>query len=400
MKLWERMDEGPNRRRGAAMLTVVIALMALLAASSLAVDVGLVWAARTQLQNAVDAAALAAAANMIDFSDPANPVVTAGAAEAAAIGQAGLNETASTNSVNVVGSAVVLGNWDLDARTFDSSVNLSNPSEVTAVEVTAALDGSSNTAVPALLSRVLGRSSFTVTSDATAYLGWAGNSGPATVALPIAIDCCKLKGGSCEDEYCSGGDVNTPPNECDLANPQDEGANTVSCLEFSATGDQNACWTVFDDSSPSIGASAMIDIVESGNEFEVSVGTKYYMDNGDKTPVIQEIADRFYGNPPYKEPAGSDIYLPKHTPPQADSWVIKLPVIECQTDDKCAGGEGAELRGFVCFEVREVVSTPDKIIRGRFLCPSEEIATECYSSGSGSGGIDVGIRAGTAVLVR
>jgi Flp pilus assembly protein TadG len=382
------------------MLTVVVALLALLAGASLAVDVGLVWAARTQLQNAVDAAALAAAANMIDFSNPANPVVTEGAAQAAAVDQASQNEAVSEDSVNVLNADIVLGNWNLDTSTFDTGVDLGDPAQVTAVEVTASLDGTANTAVPALLSRVLGRSSFTVSSDAIAYLGWAGSAAPGTVSLPIAIDCCKLKGGSCDDEYCSDGEVNTPPNPCDLDVFQDEGENTVSCLEFHATAEQNACWTVFEEDSPSVSASKLLGVVENGNEFEVSVGKEYYVDNGDKTPVIQEIADRFYGNPPYKEPAGGDIYAPINDPPQADSWVIKLPVIECQTDDRCAGGNGAELRGFVCFEVREVVPTPDKIIRGRFLCPSEEIAVDCYNSGSGSGGIDVGIRAGTAVLVQ
>ena len=56
-----RRQEGAERSRlqGAAMLTVVVALMALLAAASLAVDVGLLLAARTQLQNAVDASAMA-----------------------------------------------------------------------------------------------------------------------------------------------------------------------------------------------------------------------------------------------------------------------------------------------------------------------------------------------------
>lgn len=382
------------------MLTVVFALIALLAATSLAVDVGLVWAARTQLQNAVDAAALAGAANMIDITNPGGPIVTAGAAEVAAVDQAGQNEAVSADSVNVVGSSVVLGDWDLDARTFDSSVDLSNPSEVTAVEVTAALDGTANTAVPAMLSRVLGRTSFNVTSDAIAYLGWAGDAGPGEVSLPIAIDCCKLKGGSCEDPYCTNGEVTTPPNPCDLADPQDEGENTVSCLEFHNTAEQNACWTVFEEQAPAVSASGLRNIVEDGTQFEVAIGREYYIDNGNKTPVIQEVSDRFQGEAPYPEPAGEDRYLPRHTPPVADSWVIKLPVVECQTDDNCAGGTGAELAGFVCFEIREVAVTPEKIIRGRFLCPTDEIALECYSGGSGSGGSDFGIRAGTAVLVQ
>ena len=40
------------------------------------------------------------------------------------------------------------------------------------------------------------------------------------------------------------------------------------------------------------------------------------------------------------------------------SWIVKLPVIECQTDDQCAGGDPAKLVGFVCFEIREVAPAP------------------------------------------
>ena len=65
-----QISSGRSRLRGATMLTVVVSLMALLAAASLAVDVGLLLASRTQLQNAVDASALAGGANLIDASDP------------------------------------------------------------------------------------------------------------------------------------------------------------------------------------------------------------------------------------------------------------------------------------------------------------------------------------------
>ena len=97
---------------------------------------------------------------------------------------------------------------------------------------------------------------------------------------------------------------------------------------------------------------------------------------------------------------GTDYYPPFHDPPQADSWVVKLPVIECQTDDHCAGGDPAKLVGFVCFEVREVVATPDKIIRGQFLCASDERVADCLENGIGSGGLPLGIRAEIPVLVQ
>ena len=120
-----RRQEGAERSRlkGATMLTVVVALMALLAAASLAVDVGLLLASRTQLQNAVDASAMAGAANLIDTSDPANVLVSAAAAAAAAVDQASQNETASNSSVTVLNEDVVLGGWNLATRTFDSGVD-------------------------------------------------------------------------------------------------------------------------------------------------------------------------------------------------------------------------------------------------------------------------------------
>ena len=173
----QRRQEGTERgrRKGATMLTVVVALMALLAAASLAVDVGLLLASRTQLQNAVDASALAGGANLIDASDPTNVLVTAAAAVVAAVDQASQNETASSSSVVVLNEDVVIGGWDLDTRTFDSGVDLADPEQVTAVKVTAHLDGTANTAVPALFSRVLGRSMFSVSSEAIAYVGWVAN---------------------------------------------------------------------------------------------------------------------------------------------------------------------------------------------------------------------------------
>jgi Flp pilus assembly protein TadG len=387
-----------SRQQGATMLTVVVALIALLAGASLAVDIGLLLASRTQLQNAVDASALAGAANLIDTTDPSNVLVTAAAAKTAALDQASQNETASTSSVVVLNQDVVIGGWDLDTRTFDSGVNLADPEAVTAVQVTARLDGAANTAVPALLSRVLGRDTFTVSSEATAYVGWAANDGKAE--LPIAIDCCKLKGAACESDYCET--VTTdPPNPCSLNDPQSEGPNTVSCLQWSNTDEQTACWTVFDGDSSSVNANAANSIVENGTTFEVNVGEKFYMDSGDKVSVMMEIADRFYGEGSHAgSGAGTDHYEPIHDPPQADSWIIKLPVIECQTDDHCSGGDPAKLVGFVCFEIREVESTPDKVIRGQFLCENDPRTADCLETGTGTGGLPLGLRAEIPVLVR
>src|SRR5262247_24563 len=105
---------GRQDRRGVAMVAVLVALVALIAAGALAIDVGLIWASRTQLQNATDAAALAGGANLID---KIGPTVTLSEAEDAVLDQAGLNPSvAAPDGVVVDTSDITYGHWDLDMR--------------------------------------------------------------------------------------------------------------------------------------------------------------------------------------------------------------------------------------------------------------------------------------------
>jgi hypothetical protein len=376
------------------MIVVLGALVSLIAISSLAIDLGIVWAARTQLQNAADAAALAGAANLID---PGLPSVTGGLAEAAAIDIASRNGTVSTSSVNLPVSDVTLGNWDLATASFDPGVNLADPELVSAVQVAARLDGVANGPVPAFFARVIGRNSFTVSASATAYLGWAGTLAPGEIEIPVAIDCCKLRGAECADDYCATVSSN-PPNPCSLADPQDDGVTSVSCLEFSATADQNACWTAFDGEAPSVNAADLVDIVSSGNPVQIGGGDPIFVDNGSKANVIKELGDKFYGESGYSSPAGTDRYSPFDG--RSDSWVLGLPVVACQSGDGCAGGTATTLVGVACFEIREIEGPPGKLIRGRFLCAGDPLFDECDVGRTGTGGLNFGVRADIPVLVR
>jgi hypothetical protein len=380
------------------MIIVLVALVALLGISSLAIDGGMLWAARTQLQNAADGAALAAGRNLIDKDTPA---VTLASAETAAVGTASENLAVSTPSITLLPADITYGDWDLDTRTFNTAVDLTNPDEVTAVDVVARLDDSTTGRLPAYFAGVLGRDDFAVTASATAYLGFAGGMLPGSAKLPIAIDCCKLAGSDCRQDYCPNITSN-PPNPCTLDEPQLSGANDVSCLEFHSTPEQNACWTLFDGDSPSINTPDLIDIVSNGNEHEVSTDVPVYLDNGDKVPVIGEISDLFLGEGAYVgSAAGVDRYAnPVGQPSKPDSWVVGLPVVECQSDSHCATGSPMYIVGAVCVEIREVIVTPDKIIRVRFLCQDDALFDECDLGLTKSGGLDFGVRADIPVLVR
>jgi hypothetical protein len=254
--------------------------------------------------------------------------------------------------------------------------------------------------VPTVLARVIGRNSFDVSTTAIGYLGFALTFPPGTVAFPITIDCCKLgltneccqnPGAPCDASACPYIKEN-PLNPCYL----EDGVTEVSCLEFFSTPEQNACWTQFGTHSPSINTPGMIDIIEDGNSTEVGL-EPIYIDNGTKTPVVDIISQKFYGTGEYNgDPHGSDL--------DGDGildWVVGLPVIQCQNPGaNCASGTPQWIVGAVCFDINEVLVTPEKIIKGRFLCPGDPLhdPDKC-GHGSGPGGGDFGVRAQRPVLV-
>lgn len=401
-----RQEARPGResRRGTTTITVVVALVALIGAGALSIDVGLLWASRTQLQNAADGAALAAALHMIDRSGPS---VTIPAAESAALDNASRNFASPVASVSIDPAEITFGDWNLDSRTLDTSVDLTVPENVTGVEVSAHLDETENRPVPAFLSRVLGKRNFAVSARATAYLGFAGVIGPGYIDLPIAIDCCAISGPGdedCETSYCET-IKNNPPNFGDYATDVDgnakpcllEDGTPVTCLDFYATGNQIACWTNLDTDESSVNTSSMSAIINSGNPFQVAVGEEYYVSNGTKTPLVDDIYNRFHGRGHFDGRRGG---TDTDGDGMSESWVVGLPVIQCQQGLNCAKGDPMEMVGVVCFEIQEIVVTPDKRIKGRFLCKEDAAFKDCDLGGTGTGGKDFDVRADFPVLVR
>jgi hypothetical protein len=201
------------------------------------------------------------------------------------------------------------------------------------------------------------------------------------VDLPIAIDCCAVSGSACNQNYCDTVS-NTVPNPCLLAN-----GDTTSCLEFFSTPEQNACWTVFDGVSSAVSVPDLTDIVANGNSGDIG-DDPIYLDNGTKTPVVQDVKDKF-------DAEGSDT----DGDGIVDSWVVSLPVVECQNPgDQCASGDTQHIVGFLCMDIREIIVTPDKLIKGDFICSTDP---RCDKSGFGPGGTCVGcISADYPVIVN
>jgi Flp pilus assembly protein TadG len=379
-------------------LFFAVGLVGLLGLMALAIDTGLGYASRGQAQSAVDGVALAAAANMIDQEEAA---VTLDAANAAADDVAARNFAVPAEGLSIDPNDLTYGSWDPDERSFETAVDLDDPDQVTGVQAIVRLDDVNNPAVRPILGRVLGIDRLVVQAAATAYLGYARNVGPGDVDLPLVVPCCELTGSSCDQPYCDG---SAPlPNPCPLQTNPQQGIGLVSCLRFQNSGNQTACWTEFDGEQRNVNTSDLVDIVNDNYQGELSIDDSIYLDNGTKTSAVQAIFDRFNGEGAFSgNPAGVDRHPPDNE--KVDSWIVSFPVVECQNSDHCAAGDSADVVGFVCFEVMEVNVSPDRIVRGRFLCPElhpQEFETCLDGLGpTGTGGANFAIRADLPVLVR
>lgn len=144
---------GAWRRRGITVLLFVFALTVILGLVALGVDVGYMCLARSQAQNAADAAAIAAAAKLASGTSESTQ-------EAERF--AGYNWVAG-KFVAPPSVAVEYGTWDQVARTFTASAIPGN-----AVRVTVRRDSEHGGAVPLFFGSVLGQRWFTISASAVA----------------------------------------------------------------------------------------------------------------------------------------------------------------------------------------------------------------------------------------
>jgi len=141
-----------SRRRGTELIYLSTVLLPLLAFMSLAVDVGRVQTAKTQLRSAADAAARAGSMGISD-----------GTASTKAIAIAARNSVDGTPLI-LQNADVQLGYWDTSAKTFTAGKTPNN-----AICVTAKRVASRGTSIPLLLARVVGVFTCDITTYATVY---------------------------------------------------------------------------------------------------------------------------------------------------------------------------------------------------------------------------------------
>ncbi|MDH3660275.1 MAG: pilus assembly protein TadG-related protein [Alphaproteobacteria bacterium] len=173
-------------QRGGVLLPFALSLSALLGICALAVDAGFLYVKKAELQNAADAAALAA---VIDLPNE-------GAAHGAAMRFAIKNMSPSEHGSVLRSSDISFGQWDNDSRIFTPGV-----APADAVKVTTRRAQANGNPAPTFFARILGFHEVDVVAETVAA---AAEPGVCILALdPDAVPGFDVSNGTVAANGCS-----------------------------------------------------------------------------------------------------------------------------------------------------------------------------------------------------
>jgi len=155
------MKRPKHNRRGATALLLAVMLIVLFAFLAFSIDLGNVFVARSQLQNAADAGALAAVQKLAEGYSSTD-------ARNAAISFASKNEP--HNGAVLVTGDVTIGTWNSSTRTFTATSSSPN-----AIQVLVRRDGTNTPGVGMTFAQLFGINSAKVTASSVAYYTTSGS---------------------------------------------------------------------------------------------------------------------------------------------------------------------------------------------------------------------------------
>ncbi|MCB2191834.1 MAG: hypothetical protein KQI62_09730 [Deltaproteobacteria bacterium] len=333
---------------GAAAALAAFLLTALVGISGAAVDLGLLYSTKGELQNAADAAALAGAATMVSFSSGGEMSVQPATALTTAQ-QVSLANQADGINLSLRSEDAVIGYWDLSTEAFDPGLTgSSDPDDITGFQATLRRDDLANGPVQTFFAGLLGFGTVDIQATSIAFLGWAGIAEPAEVDLPLAIHASAL--------------TNAGSPDCG------------SELLFSNENDETAEWTSF-FTWPTNDVTVQNYIDGSLQTPELTVGDSLNVINGNlSTATMNSLASEFQSR-------GSDT----NGDGSADSWEILVPVVEPGSTSTMS-----TITGFAHLVITEADSSK---VRFYLQCDRALI-------GSNSGGGNYGTRATVPSLIQ
>ena len=352
MRWFTRCKSLVGSERASVAATVAVAITALLGMTGAAVDLGMIYAARSELQNAADSAALAGANTLIAYNGDNLAIAQPSVATANAQSFTEANTTLNAPLI-MLSDDLTMGFWDAQTGDFDySRVGPSlDPDDLTALRVKLRRDDSANSPVNTWFAQAVGIDQVPLSVRSTAHLGYAGSTKAGQVDLPIAIIDTAIKDG--------------------------DGPTCGDVIQFTNESDETAEWTTFftwPSSDPSvrqyIKGELEIPPLEVGQEINVNNGKI-------SQHAFQDLMSRFQNE-------GADL----DGDGNADEWKVLLPVTN-------EGGPSATstVVGFCNFVITAVTDAPEKRIDGWLECGK-------VVPDSQTGGDDFGSRANYAKLVN
>ena len=305
---------------GATMVVVAICIFILVAFTALAVDLGHLFVAHNELQNAADAGALAGAGSLyLDEGLAVNEGANQFAYDAA-IANMSENKPVEVNAPFTNQDDVQRGHWSFGlgslSRGFYQSDNTApvqlwgrttlqldeDPDFINAVRVVTRRDQSE---IASFFARIFGHTGFKQSAEAVAYIGFAGTLKPAEADQPIAI--CKQ----------SISDENGNYTGCNIGRMLNSGSD--------ASTHNTAGWTNFSQPCDTANASEMRGLIcAGGNPAPVSYGEGIGATGGVQDNVFRALRDCWIDSAPTHNSVDG---LPNQP------WELRLPVVDCPANN-------------------------------------------------------------------
>ena len=259
--------KGRADRRGAIMPLAAFLMVVVVGMVAFALDFGRMMVARTQLQCAADAAAIAGAMTLSSGT---------AAAQTAAINCGQANNVAGSAVVITGSQDVVMGNWSKSTLTFTAS---SGTQTSNAVKVTCCLSQSRSNALTMTFAQIFSTASVNV--SATAIAARTVSNGCAFVGL----NGITMSGGSYTDSYDSSSASYTVATAGSQGTVCSNGAISLSGAPTVVNGNAD----VGPSGSISVGSSlitgSQITLPQNISEAAVNVGTAATVNNNGAIPL-------------------------------------------------------------------------------------------------------------------
>ena len=299
-----------REERGVTLIMVALLILVFIGVAALAIDIGHLFVVRNELQNAADAGCLSGARFLYSYSDDGMVVKMAVNENANQIAyQAAVANKSEKAPVEVLwsGGDVERGHWcfwcfETPTFTPNESPQPVDLWDVSPEELDANLDfinairvktRRQKTPVASFFAGIFGYENFSLSTEAIAYIGFAGTLAPGEVDQPIAI--CKESLLVDEKYTCTIG--------------------RVISIGTHLPGQQTGGWTDFTQdplgSVPNPLTVALL-VTQNKNPDPIILGLPLAVSGGDMPVAFSLLRDR------WEDVTDKD-----------ESWRITLPVVEC-----------------------------------------------------------------------